>query len=264
MLFGFGEEHVGGLEALTLAVVEVEDEVVLEDVVVGGKAKFTGGLVDGVAGAFKFDESANGGFVEVDEEIFGPLEAGGKTEGGAVLFIAEPAAQAEAFKDFLEGGGLGDDHFNFFADLVAAVGRRSGGTDGELFGRAFEGEENAGGGFFGGELLPCRGEGFSADAEELAVLGETTFGSVEDEVVLVDARGDGVSAEFLQKTEEGFGVGDSKFDFGFARHRLIVREEAEEQPVTSDQEGKSAMNAGLRGKTRQLRSFSYPHRIASG
>jgi hypothetical protein len=232
---------VGGLEALTLAVFEVEDEVVFEDVVARGKAKFTGSLVNGVAGAFQFNESANGGLVEVDEEIFGPLEAGGETEGGAELFVAEPAAQAKALKDFLEGGSLGDDHFNLFADLVAAVGRSGGGTGGELFGRALEGEENAGGGSFGGEVLPfclcgrgacdanreigVPGGGFRADAEELAVLGETTVGSVKDEVVLVDARGDRPGAEFFEETEEGLGVVDGKFDFGFARHGLIVREE---------------------------------------
>ena len=155
-----GKEHVGGLEGLALAVVEVEEEVVFEDVVAGGEAKFAGGLIDGVAGAFEFDEGADGGFIVIDEEILGPLEAGGEAIGGAVFFVTEPAAEAEAFEDSLESVGVGEDGFEFFADFVAAVGRRSGGADGEFFGRGFEGEEKAGnvsfgGGLFGGGLLPC-------------------------------------------------------------------------------------------------------------
>jgi hypothetical protein len=62
------------------------------------------------------------------------------------------------------------------------------------------------------------------------MLGEAAVGSVEDKVVFVYASGDGLGAEFAEETEEGFGVGDAEFDFGFARHEEIVEEEA-----TSDQ-----------------------------
>ena len=137
-----------GLEVLALAVVEVEDEVVLEDIVGGGKAEFAGGLVDGVAGAFELDEGADRSFVEVDEKVFGPFEAGGEAVGGAVLFVAEPAAEAKTFKDSLEGGAVSEDGFEFLADLVATVGGRSGRADGEFLGRALEGEEDPGRGFF--------------------------------------------------------------------------------------------------------------------
>ena len=109
--FGSGEKHMGGLEAAALAVVEVENEVVFQDVIGRGEAEFAGGLIDGGAGAFEFDEGADGGFVVVDDKIPGPFQAGRETVGGAVLFVAEPAAQAEAFEDFLEGVGVGEDGF---------------------------------------------------------------------------------------------------------------------------------------------------------
>ena len=87
--------------------------------------------------------------------------AGGEFVGGAVLFVAKPAFEAEPFEDFLEGGGVGEDDFDFFADLVAAVGKIS---DSELLGRRLEGEDDAGSGFPGGLLPFCVGSGgFGAD-----------------------------------------------------------------------------------------------------
>lgn len=218
---------MGGLEVLALAVVEIEEEIVFQDVVAWGETEFAGGLIDGVAGAFEFDESTDGGFVEIDEEAAGPTEAGGETVRGAVLFVAEPATQAEAFKDFLEGGGLREDHFDFLADLVAAIEGRGCGADGELLGRAFEGEEGARRGFSGGGLLPFWGGRFGADAEELAVLGEPAVGGIEDDVVLVDARRDGFGANLFKEAEKGFGAGDVEFDFSFAGHEEIVVEEGD-------------------------------------
>ena len=43
---------MGGLEALALAIVDVEDEVVFEDIVVVRVAEFAGSAVDGVGRAF--------------------------------------------------------------------------------------------------------------------------------------------------------------------------------------------------------------------
>jgi len=54
------------------------------------------------------------------------------------------------------------------------------------------------------------------------VLGKAAVGSVEDKVVLVDARGGRLGAEFSESAEEGFGVGDLELDFRFAGHRTIV------------------------------------------
>jgi hypothetical protein len=226
-LFRGGEEHVGGLNILAFAVVEIEKEIVFEDVVVWREAEFAGSLVDRVAGTFELDERADGGFVEVDEEIAGPVEAGGQTVRSAVFFVAEPAAEAETFEDSLEGGGVGEDHFDFLADFVAAIGRRSGGSDGEFLGRALEGEQDAGREFSRGGFFPSRGGCFGADAEELAVLGESAVRGVKDDVVLVDARGDRFGAESLEKTKERFGTGNAEFDFGFAGHEEIVVEEWE-------------------------------------
>jgi len=227
LALGAREEHVGGLEALALTVVQVEDEVILGDEVARVEAKLAGSLVDGVRRAFEFDEGADGGFVEVNQEIFGPFEACGEFVGSAEFFVAEPAAEAEAFEDFLESGSVSKGGLEFFADLVAAVRRRSGGADGELFGRRFEGEQVALGGgfagFSGGELLPfcfCGGRGgFGTDAEELTVFGQATVGGVEDEVAFVDAGGDGFGTEFRESAEEGFGVGDVEFDFDLGRHK---------------------------------------------
>lgn len=185
-----GEEHVGGGEILALAVVEVEDQVVFGDEVARVEAEETGGLVDGVVWAFELDESADGSFVEVDEEILGPFVAGGKFVGGAEFLVLEPAAETETFEDFFEGVGVGEDGLEFFADFVAAIGWGDGWDYGELFGRRFECEKVADGGVLGGRLLPFYGRGgrFGADAEELAVLGEAAVGSVEEQVEFVYAR----------------------------------------------------------------------------
>lgn len=181
------------MKPLALAVVDVKNEVVLDDVIAGGEAELMGGLIDGLTGAFEFDVGADGGFIEVDDEVLGPLEAGGETVSCAELFITEPAAESEAFKDFLEHGSVGEDGFELLADFVTAVGGSGGGADGEFLGRALKGEEKTGRGFSGGALLPCRSWGFRAYAEELTVLGEPAVGSVEDEVVLMDAREAGLA-----------------------------------------------------------------------
>lgn len=223
---------------MALAVVEVEHEVVFEDVVVRRKAEGAGRLVDGWAGTFKFDEGADGGFVEIDDQVLGPFEAGGEAIGGAEFFVPEPSFKAEAFEDSLEGSGVGEEDFDLLADFVAMVGVRSGGADGELLGRRFESKERAGGRLFGGELLPFRRGGFGADAEELTMLGEATVGGVEDEVVLVDTRGGGLGAEFFEGAEEGFGVGEADLDFGFAGHGGIVRESGGSWPRRHRGQGK--------------------------
>ena len=183
-----------------------------------------GGLIDGVAGAFQFDESADGRLVEINQEVFGPLQASGQTVGGAVLFVAEPAAQPETLEDFLEPRSVGKHHFKLLPDLVPVI-REALGADGQLFGRAFERKDGAGGGFFAGDLPACWRWCFGAEAQELAMFGETAVGRVEDQVVLMDASGDGLGAEFLEMTKKGPGVENSKFDFGFASHKFIVREE---------------------------------------
>lgn len=141
-LFRAGEKHVGGLDASFAAVFDVEDEVVFEDVVGRAEAEFGGGAIDRWGGAFELDEGADGSFVEFDQEVCGPFEARGKLISGAELFVAEPAAQAEAFEDFLQGGGFGDGEFGFFTDFVAAVGGVGGllGGSGGV-GRIFEREE---------------------------------------------------------------------------------------------------------------------------
>ena len=218
-----GEEHVGGGKVLALAVVEVEDQIVFEDVVVGGIAECAGCLVDSLGRALEFDEGADGGLVEVDEEAFGPGEARRETIGGTVFFVTEPTLEAEPLEDSLERGGVDEDDFDLFANFVAAVGVRSDGADGELFGRGFEGEDDTRWGFARARRTAVRSRrsrdrGFGADAEKLTMPGEATIGSVEDDVVLVDAWGDGSGAELFESAEEGFGVGEAEFDFGLAGH----------------------------------------------
>ena len=160
-LQGIGEKHVGGLEVLALAVIEVEDKIVLEDIVAVREAEFAGGLVDGGAGAFELSEGADGGFVEIDDDVFGPFQAGRKTVRGAEFFVAEPAFEAQTFEDFLERSRIGEDDFDLLADFVAALGG-SDGADGELLGRGFEGEDGAGGGVFGGGFALGLGGGVTA------------------------------------------------------------------------------------------------------
>ena len=153
---------MGGLEVLALAVVEVEDEVVFQDIVAGRKAEFAGGLVNGGARAFELGEGTDGGFVEIDDEVFGPFQAGGETVGGTEFFVAEPAFEAQTFEDFLKRSGIGEDDFDLLADFVAVFGVGSDRADGELLGRGFEGKEGAGGGVFGGGFALGFGGGMMA------------------------------------------------------------------------------------------------------
>lgn len=50
------------------------------------------------------------------------------------------------------------------------------------------------------------------------MFGQASIRSVEEEVVLVDARRDGRGAELVEETEKRFGIGDREFDFDFGRH----------------------------------------------
>jgi len=218
---------VGRLDVAAAAVVEIEDKVVFEDVVGAVIAELVCGLINGGAGALEFDKGTDGCFVEVDEKVLGPFEAGRETVRRAELFVPEPAFEAESLEDFLEGVGIGEDKFDFFADLVTPVRRRGGGTDGQLVRGAFEGEESADGGLFGAGVSRggLRGERFGADAEELAVLGEAAVGGVEDKVEFVSPGREGLGTELFESAEEGLGVADFELDLSFAGHALIVRKE---------------------------------------
>jgi hypothetical protein len=212
-----GEEHVGGGLVAAAAVVEVEDEIVFGDEVAREEAEFGGGAIYGGWWTLQLDEGACGGFGQFDQEAGGPFMARGKFVRGAEFFVAEPAAKAEAFEDFLECGCVGEDEFGFFADFVAVLPRWR--VDGEGFGRGFEGEEIAGRRFARGFFFG-RGR-FGANAEELTVFGETTVGCVEEKIHFVDARGfgvDGDGAEAFQSAQEGFGIGDGQLDFDFLGH----------------------------------------------
>src|SRR5215469_400949 len=222
------KEHMGGLEILPFAVVEVEHQVVFQDVVAGGEAECAGSLIDGGAGTLQFHEVADGGFVEVDDQALGPGEASGEAVRSTEFLVAEPSFEPEAFEDALQGGRVGERQFDLLADLVATVGGGSGGgADGELVRRGFEGEEGTRPGFLGlviAEGRPFEGargarrRGCGADAKELAVFGKAAVGGVEDEVVFVNARRGGLGAEFFERAEKGFDVDDTELDFGFARH----------------------------------------------
>jgi hypothetical protein len=222
---------VGGLEVLAFAVVQVENQVVFDDEVAGMEAEEARGLVDGLMGAFELDKGSDGSFVEVDEQILGPSITGRKFVGSAEFLVAEPPAEAEAFEDFGERGGVGEDGFEFFADFMAALGRRCRGTDGELFGRGFEGEEVALDAFVGRFLafcgrfsataveigVPCGGR-FGTDAKELAMFREAAVRRVEEEIPFVNARRDRLGSDFGERAEERFAVQDTQLDFDFRWH----------------------------------------------
>jgi hypothetical protein len=216
---------VGRLDVAAAAVLEIEDKVVFEDVVGAVVAEFMCGLINGGARALEFDKGADRGFVEVDEKVLGPFEAGGETKRRTELFVAEPAFEAEPLEDFLEGVGIGEDKFDFFADLMTAVRRRGGGADSELVRGAFESEEGADGGLFRAGVARggLRSERFGADAEELAVLSEAAVGGVEDEVEFVSPGRDRLGPELFEGAEERLGVVDFELDLSLARHGLIVQ-----------------------------------------
>jgi hypothetical protein len=60
------EEHVGGTEILALAVVQIQDEVVLGDEIARMKTEKARGLINGSVRAFQFDEGADGSLVVID------------------------------------------------------------------------------------------------------------------------------------------------------------------------------------------------------
>jgi hypothetical protein len=138
---------------------------------------------------------------------------GGEFVGGTEFLIAEPAAEAQAFKDLLKCRRIVEDELDFFANLVVTVRWRSGSAYGEPVGRGFESEEGARSGIpLGG------GWSLGADAQELPMLGESAIGGIEDEIQFVSAGDRGLGAEFGEEAEKGFGAVDFKLDFCFARH----------------------------------------------
>ncbi len=105
----------------------MKGEVALGDVLGARVAEFAGRAINGIGGAFEFDEGANRSFVELDEEFPGPGLPWRKLKGGAEFFVAKPAAQAEGFEDAASRDGIGNFGFDFFAGLVARIwARRSG------------------------------------------------------------------------------------------------------------------------------------------
>src|SRR5215471_18948867 len=116
--------------------------------------------------------------------------AGWKDVGGAKFFVAEPAAQAQAFEDFLQRCAIGKLGFDLFADFVAAVSASIvvEVADCELFWGRFKSEEGARGRFGLGSFF-AGGGGFRSNAEQLAVFGESAVGGIEEEIHFVDAWG---------------------------------------------------------------------------
>jgi hypothetical protein len=226
MLLLFGKEHVAWWFAAATTVVKVENEIVFEDEILDGIAQFTCRTVDGIAGAFELDKGADGSFVELDEEALGPRVAGGEFVGGTEFLIAKPASEPEAFKDSLKRRSIAEDHLDFFANLVVTVRWGRGGSDGELFGWGFEGEQGPRSG-----ILLCEGRSLGADAQELTVLGESAIGGVEDHIQFVSAGDARRGADFGEKAKEGFGVIDFELDFCFARHgeKITGRRDGEKE-----------------------------------
>src|SRR5215468_5930408 len=100
---------MGWLEITAAAVVEIEHEIVLEDVVAVVEAEFAGRLIDRGTGTFELHESSYGGLVEIDHEALGPFETGGKPVCGAIFLVVKPAFEAKSFEDFLKRDGISED-----------------------------------------------------------------------------------------------------------------------------------------------------------
>ena len=253
----FGEEHVARSDTAAAAVVQVEDQVIFKDEVLDGVAEFAGGAVDGVAGTFEFDEGADRSFVELDEETLSPGVAGGKFVGGAEFFVTEPAAESEAFKDFLESRGVRENELDFFADFVVAFSGSGGRTDGQLVRGGFEGEQGARRRFLAGG-----DSDLGTDAEELTMLGEATIGGVEDEIEFMGARNGRLRAKLGETPKESFVVVDFELDFGFARHGRRLQEGARERKrCCGGQWGKAEEEHSLQHKWRRRKRCVRTERV---
>ena len=150
----------------------------------GREAELASRAIDRRRRAFEFDKGADGGFVQFDEEAPRPSNRGGEAIGGAVFFVAKPAAEAETFKEFGKSGWIGCFEFQLFADFETAM---SVGTGFRATGSgALESDDRArlggGHGIFGGRRL-------DTNAEKLAGFGEIAERRIENDVRLVNAAG---------------------------------------------------------------------------
>ena len=98
---------MGRLEIAAAAVVEIENEVVFEDIIAAVVAELASRLIYRGTWAFEFHEGANGGFIEIDDQVLGPFEAGREPVRGAEFFVTKPAFKAKSFEDFLKRGRIG-------------------------------------------------------------------------------------------------------------------------------------------------------------
>ncbi len=104
--------------AFPAAVFHVQAKIVHQDIVVFRKTQVRGGLIDRRRRALQFHKRPDGRFVEFDQKTLGPGFRIGHSKGGAVFFIAKPAAHPQPFEDSGQIPGLGDLDFNLLADLV--------------------------------------------------------------------------------------------------------------------------------------------------
>jgi len=116
------ERHVPGRAAVAAAIVEIEAGVAGDQVIAGLETEQAAGAIDGAGGALEFEEDADGGLVELDEEMAEAREA----VGGAVFFIAEAGGEADCGEEPGQGSGIGDDGLELFADFIAEAGTRTG------------------------------------------------------------------------------------------------------------------------------------------
>ena len=161
--------------------------------------------------ALKFEEGADGRFIQVHFEAWKP-------ECGPIFFISEHGIEAEGPKYTRPIPRLGYASLAFEPFFVSPGWRAQGHLGGEDRAKTFS---TKGGGV--ADAAASQGRGcFDAQPQEAARTAERGIGRVVKRVPLKDAAVRH-SAEACEGAEEGGRIGDGKFDFDFAIGAAVRR-----------------------------------------
>src|SRR5260370_186752 len=94
MLFAVWKDHVAWFLPFPPPILPLQAEIILQDVVAVRKSQLLCGAINRRSRAFQFHEGPDGRFIELNQETLGPGFRSGHSKGGAVFFIAKPAAHA--------------------------------------------------------------------------------------------------------------------------------------------------------------------------
>src|SRR6266478_2222970 len=149
-------------------------------------------------------------------------------KGGPILFITEPAAHSQAFKNSRQIAGVAHFEFRFIPDFILPAPRITGRSGSRPGNRLFERKHQTSFRIlcFG---LSARLRRLRSNAKQLPVLGQSTFRRIEYYVFLMDSLRSlpcGARADALQDAAKRPHVSDLQLDFCLLRHLVAIAPEA--------------------------------------